>query len=148
MSAKDSALAERVLVLLEAITLARMILNLVAFNIFIIVLSQCCRKSSTKTNHILLSTIKAKQTKTRSSMEDVPVEKTEEDSFAKKTPVKRLAKRSTEIRLKAPVEREREDYKTFKGIKLPMSEAMSFTDLEKWPRHDFLQISRVFNRMI
>uniref|UniRef100_A0A915PV65 Alpha/beta hydrolase fold-3 domain-containing protein n=1 Tax=Setaria digitata TaxID=48799 RepID=A0A915PV65_9BILA len=64
--------------------------------------------------------------KTQSSTEYVPVEK-EEDSFAKKTPVKRLAKRSIEIRSKAPVDREREDYKTFSGIKLPMSDA----DLDK-----------------
>uniref|UniRef100_A0A0R3S3H9 Uncharacterized protein n=1 Tax=Elaeophora elaphi TaxID=1147741 RepID=A0A0R3S3H9_9BILA len=76
--------------------------------------------------------MKARRTeKTQSSMEGASVEKVEEDSFTKKTPIKRLAKRSTEIRLKAPVEREREDYKTFKGIKLLLSEAMSDADLEK-----------------
>lgn len=42
--------------------------------------------------------MKTKQTeKTQSSMEDVSIEHTEEDSFAKKTPIKRLAKRSTEV---------------------------------------------------
>ncbi|VDN83888.1 unnamed protein product [Brugia pahangi] len=69
--------------------------------------------------------------KTQSSMENVLVEQKEEDSFAKKRPIKRLAKRSIEIRLKAPVDREREDYKTLKGIKLPMSDAMSDVELEK-----------------
>ncbi|EFO21266.1 hypothetical protein LOAG_07223 [Loa loa] len=64
-------------------------------------------------------------------MENASVNLMEEDSFAKKTPIKRLAKRSIEIRLKAPVDREREDYKTFKGIKLPMSDAMSDADIEK-----------------
>lgn len=42
-----------------------------------------------------------------------------------------LHKFKLQIRLKAPVDREREDYKTFTGIKLPMSEAMSDADLEK-----------------
>ncbi|KAL3986204.1 hypothetical protein ACH3XW_41775 [Acanthocheilonema viteae] len=132
MNEKDSALSGKLFMWIEAISLARMILNLVTLNIFIIILSQCYRKKSTKRDHISLSKVKDEQTeKTQSSMENVSVERMEEDSFAKKTPIKRLAKRSTEIRLKAPVEREREDYETFKGIKLPMSDAMSDADLEK-----------------
>uniref|UniRef100_A0AAF5PS24 Alpha/beta hydrolase fold-3 domain-containing protein n=1 Tax=Wuchereria bancrofti TaxID=6293 RepID=A0AAF5PS24_WUCBA len=81
---------------------------------------------------ISLPTMKDNRTdKTQSSVENVLVEQKEEDSFAKKRPIKRLAKRSIEIRLKAPVDREREDYKTLKGIKLPMSDAMSDVELEK-----------------
>lgn len=47
---------------------------------------------------ISLSTMKAERTeKTQSSTENVSTKQEEEDSFAKQTPIKRLAKRSTEV---------------------------------------------------
>ncbi|KAK6109371.1 hypothetical protein QQG55_35735 [Brugia pahangi] len=119
---------------IETFISVRIILNLITFSVFNIMLSQCFKKSSVKTDHISLPTMKDNRNrtdKTQSSMENILVEQKEEDSFAKKRPIKRLAKRSIEIRLKAPVDREREDYKTLKGIKLPMSDAMSDVELEK-----------------
>ncbi|VDO35161.1 unnamed protein product [Onchocerca flexuosa] len=83
---------------------------------------------------ISLSTMKNERIdETQSTKESLSEKKEEmeEDSFAKKTPIKRLARRSFEIRLKPPVDKEREDYKTFTAIKLPMSETMGDSDFEK-----------------
>uniref|UniRef100_A0A0R3QC50 Ras-associating domain-containing protein n=1 Tax=Brugia timori TaxID=42155 RepID=A0A0R3QC50_9BILA len=80
----------------------RIILNLITFSIFNIMLSQCCKKSSVKIDHISLPTMKDNRNrtdKTQSSIENVLVEQKEEDSFAKKRPIKRLAKRSIEVRV-------------------------------------------------
>ncbi|OZC05947.1 hypothetical protein X798_07075, partial [Onchocerca flexuosa] len=91
MNENDSFVAEGFFTSTEAITLARIILNLITFNIFIIMLSQCSRKKSAKTDQISLSTMKNERIdETQSTKESLSEKKEEmeEDSFAKKTPIK------------------------------------------------------------
>uniref|UniRef100_A0A8R1XNI9 Uncharacterized protein n=1 Tax=Onchocerca volvulus TaxID=6282 RepID=A0A8R1XNI9_ONCVO len=111
-------------------------------------LSQCGRKKSAKIDHISLSTMKDGRIDETQSTKESLSETKEEDSFARKRPIKRLARRSFEsssfsrsyrecknllnelalqIRLKAPVDKEREDYKTFTAINLTMGDS----DFEK-----------------
>ncbi|VDN22723.1 unnamed protein product [Gongylonema pulchrum] len=75
----------------------------------------CCKKDKARK-----PIIKTDGTQPSSKVKHHFIEQ-EEDSFARKVPIKREAGRSAEIRAKVPVNCERDDYKTFKNIELPFS---------------------------